>query len=909
MLRQCQRGKGRLQCLWIHSQGYHEQGNPLPASDCERAALLGSSKIVHAQIAGSPVENLPVEIHGDAAAMAERSPFSWNLAIAEYARNGHHARALEIFRAMALEGVAPDRVSCIAILDAFASLGDLSQGEFFHRTVCEASGLGSDVVVATAVLTMYNRCGSVIHARRAFDAMVVRNVVSWSAMIAAYAQRGHPADALELFVRMDHEGVKANAITFVSVLDACASLGAIALGKSIHERIVADGLLGDDVILGNTIVNMYGKCGEVDLAREVFERMEAKNTVTWNTMIAACSRHDRYKEAFALLGEMDLDGLRPNKITLVSVIDACAWMQSISRGRIVHEIVAGEGLESDNAVANALVNLYGKCGKLRAARHALEGIETRDKISWTTLLAAYARHGHGKRAIAVIKRMDHEGVKLDSFTFVNLLESCVAIAGSGKDEARASSEALALGEEIHDRLAESGIELDPVLQTALVDMYGKCGNPDAARRAFDRMRDVRDVTVWNALLAAYVLRDQGKETLGIFARMSLQGVAPDAVTFLSILDACASLAALGLGRLTHSRMLERGLFDRQAVASADLLTTSVINMYAKCGSLADAKAEFAKARRARASDVVAWSAMVAAYSQFGLSEEALRCFYSMQQEGVKPDSVSFVSAIAGCSHSGLVREAVAFFTSLRHDHGIAPTEAHFACLVDLLSRAGWIREAEALMRRAPLGAHHSTWMTLLSACRTYGDLERARRVAARLASLRSGSAYSLLASVFCLSRKWDDVRNARQSLVERGFITQPGCSWIEINNRVYEFFAGDDRLLPREEEIFAELERLCVEIRKAGYERDPIKKVHDHGEQEKKFLLSYHSEKVAVVFGLISTPEGTPLRIVKNIGVCQDCHEVIKCISEVADRVITLRDDRSFHQFSHGSCSCKYPIR
>jgi pentatricopeptide repeat protein len=325
-------------------------------------------------------------------------------------------------------------------------------------------------------------------------------------------------------------------------------------------------------------------------------------------------------------------------------------------------------------------------------------------------------------------------------------------------------------------------------------------------------------------------------------------------------------------------------------------------MYSKCGSIEDAFQTFDVMSER---NVISWNAMIAGCAQHGCGKEALKLFAQMPQAGIEPDHISFVSALSACSHSGLVDEGLQLFDSMCRDYCIAPREVHYACMIDLLGRAGRLDEARDFMKTIPFAPDAYVWGALLGACRLYGNIDLGKHAAECLFQLEPHNAakYVLLSNIYAAAGRWDDVAKVRKIMKDRGVQKQPGCSWIEVKNKVHTFMV-EDKSHPQTEEIYSTLEELARQMEAAGYVPDTNFVLHDVEMEQKEHSLYHHSEKLAIAFGLISTLPGLPVRIIKNLRVCGDCHTATKFISKIVEREIIIRDANRFHHFKDGLCSC-----
>jgi pentatricopeptide repeat protein len=383
----------------------------------------------------------------------------------------------------------------------------------------------------------------------------------------------------------------------------------------------------------------------------------------------------------------------------------------------------------------------------------------------------------------------------------------------------------------------------------------------------------------------------------LFHQMQLSDVALDSVTLVNVLPACANLAALQCCKHIHCYIIVRGFELDVRVVNA------LIDAYAKCGSLQPARQLFDKMSKR---DVVSWNVMIAGYGMDGCGEAAIALFEQMQQTGMKPDEITFIGVLSACSHAGLVDEGCRYFNRMQQDYAIPPTLEHYASMADLLGRAGLLDEARELIETMPIQPDAAVWGALLGACRIHGSVELGERVAGCLFELdpENAGCYVLLSNIYAAASQWEDARKVRVTMKERGVKKPSGCSLIEINYRIHKFIAGD-RSHPQSENIYATLETLAEQIKEAGYVTQPNFVLHDVEEEVKEHMLCSHSEKLAIVFGIISTGHGTPIRITKNLRVCGDCHSATKYISKIVRREIIVRDGRRFHCFKGGLCSCR----
>ena len=744
------------------------------------------------------------------------------------------------------------------------------------------SGMEQNIYVANNLVSLYIKCGDLEAARGVFDKLVKKNVFSWTIIIGGYAKHKGAEKAMELFNQMCQKGVQPNAFTFLSVLKACGNPSALQWGKEVHACVRHAGL-ESDVRVGSALVHMYAKCGSIDDARLAFDKMEERDVVTWTVMIGGLAEHGCGHEAYELFLQMKREGLKPNAITYMSILNACASAGALEWVKEVHRHAREAGFESDVRVGNALVHMYAKCGSIDDARLAFDKMEERDVVTWNVMIGGLAEHGCGHEAYDLFLQMKREGFKPNAITYISILNAC------------ASAGALEWVKEVHRHAHEAGFESDVRVGSALVHMYAKCGSIDDARLAFDKMEE-RDVVTWNVMIGGLAEHGCGHEAYELFLQMKREGLKPDAFTYASILNACASAGDLEWVKEVHRHAREAGFESDVRVGNA------LVHMYAKCGSIADARLTFDKMEER---DVVTWNVMIGGLAQHGCGHEALEVFRSMIADGVKPNEISFVAVLSACSHSGLVDEGRRLFLAMTQDYGIEPTVVLCNCMVDVVGRAGHLEEAKLFIDKMPVEPNEATWGALLGACRTYGNVDLGKLAANELLKLepKDASAYVLLSNIYAAAGKCEEVLWVRTMMQERGIRKEPGRSWIEVDNKVHDFVVGDTSH-SEAKEIYAELRRLSETIKANGYIPDTRLVLRNIEEEEKELALCSHSEKLAIAYGLMRTPLGQPIRVFKNLRVCSDCHTATKFISKAIEREIVVRDANRFHHFQDGVCSC-----
>ncbi|GJN21301.1 hypothetical protein PR202_gb08766 [Eleusine coracana subsp. coracana] len=443
-----------------------------------------------------------------------------------------------------------------------------------------------------------------------------------------------------------------------------------------------------------------------------------------------------------------------------------------------------------------------------------------------------------------------------------------------------------------------GATLDTVSWNTILSGYGKSGDLLAAREVFGRMPE-RSLISWSAMIDSCVRAGEFSEALMVFDRMIREGFRPDVVVLVSVLKACAHLGAIERGRWIHRFLETERLKGRPGNV---MLETALVDMYCKCGCLEEAWQVF---DGVQSGDVVLWNAMIGGLAMNGHGEHALECFRRMLDQNFAPNESTFVAVLCACTHTGHVEEGKKIFESMK-GHGVEPRREHYGCLADLIGRAGLVEEAEAVLLDMPMEPHASQWGALMSSCRMHNNINVGERVGKRLIELEpeDGGRYVVLFNLYAVNGLWEDARAVRQMMEERGAKKETGLSFIEWNGLVHKFISGDTRH-PQTSLIYGLLQDMEQRLQLIGYVKDTSQVIMDMDDEEDKGItLSYHSERLALAFGILNIPHGMPIRIVKNLRVCRDCHMHAKLVSKLYQREIIVRDRHRFHLFRDGVCSC-----
>lgn len=738
--------------------------------------------------------------------------------------------------------------------------------------------------------------------------------------------------------------------TIIGYLNSPAS--SLFQTQQAHAHILKTGLLFEPHAT-TKLLSLYANHLRFNDAHLVLNSLQDPDISSFSTLIYAYSKFNRFGEALCLFSKMLSTGLVPDTRVVPCVVKACSGLLAVRIGQQVHGLVLAFGLVWDSFVVSSLLHFYVKCGKLSYAHKLLDCMREPGVSSWSALLAGYARKGNVGETKVVFDKMVKAGIEFNCVTWNGLiaglnqsgnhLEAVYALRdmhsrGFEPDGVSVSSglsavgdlEDVVMGTQIHDYVIKQGLGSDKWILSALIDMYGKCSCTFEMSRVFNEMGDVDlgacnaliagfsrnglvdealsvfknfkgqgmelNVVTWTSMIASCSQHGKDTEALELFREMQTVGVKPNAVTIPCLLPACGNIAALRHGKAAHGFSLRTGISCNVYVCSA------LIDMYANCGRIQAARRCLDGMRKP---NLVCWNAMMGGYAMHGKAKEVIDIFHLMQNNGQKPDFISFTSLLSACSHSGLTEEGKQYFRSMSREYGIEARVEHYACMVTLLGRAGKLDEAYSIIRKMPLKPDACVWGALLSSCRVHHKTSLAEIAANELFQLEPNNPgnYILLSNLYASRSKWHEVAKLRDKMKCIGLRKNPGCSWIEIKNKIYMLLAGDNSI-PQMDQIVDKLDRLSREMKKSGHSPITDLVLQDVEDQEKELILCGHSEKLAVVFGLLNTLPGTPIQIMKNLRICGDCHVVIKFISSYEAREILVRDTKRFHHFKDGVCSC-----
>ncbi|KAK4270936.1 hypothetical protein QN277_019700 [Acacia crassicarpa] len=610
---------------------------------------------------------------------------------------------------------------------------------------------------------------------------------------------------------------------------------------------------------------------------------------------------------------------RTDQILRKNLIALLQKSKHMNHARSIHAKIIRKGIDQDPFLVFELVRLYCKISSIEYATKVFHCTENPNVYLYTALIDGLVSLGLHSDALNLYTKMVNELIFPDEYAITSVLKACSLLLD------------LDYGRGVHCQVVKSGLGLNRSIALKLIELYGKCGRLEDARNLFDEMseRDVvacsvlitcyfdhgltqeamslfnklqsSDTVYWTAVIDGLVKNGELNKGLEIFREMQAKNVKPNEVTIVCVLSACMQLGALELGRWVHMYMNKCNIKMNRFVGGA------LINMYSRCGDIDTAKLLFKELEEVR--DLTTYNSMIMGLAMHGKSIEAIELFREMIiMRRLRPNGVTFVGVLNACSHGGLVEQGYEIFQSMETQYGIEPQVQHYGCIVDLLARVGKLEEAYDFIGKMGVPLDSRMLCSLLSACKIHRNAKIGDRVAKLLSDrdFTESGAYIMLANYYASSGRWNYAAKVREKMEkEAGMLKEPGCSSIEINSIIHEFFSGDLRH-PQRKRIYEKLEELNYLTRLQGYVPETELALHDvEDDRQKEWALAVHSEKLAICYGLISTEPGTTLRIMKNLRICNDCHSMIKLIAKITSRKIVVRDRNRFHHFENGVCSCK----
>ncbi|KAF6155512.1 hypothetical protein GIB67_017867 [Kingdonia uniflora] len=872
--------------------------------------------------------------------VCEKGVLTYAALIGSYRRNERWGDVISVAGLMVHQGFQPDKFLLPTVLKACAVLKVLRVGRIVHGFVVRRK-LELDVFVGNALIDMYSNCGDLGSSRVVFDTIPKRDVVSWTSLISAYmnvglldevrnvyelmqlsgmkldviswnslvsgfarngeideavqlleemgekgikpgvsswngiisgcVQNGYFEDALDVYGKMLWSSVDPNAVTNVSVISACAGLLDLNLGRAIHACVIKCEIAGN-IFVGGSLISLYSKCGRTDFAEKVFAEIKKKNTAVWNEMIGAYVNEEKMSKAKGFFKLMKNDGPQPDLITYNTMLGGYAREEQKEEAYLLLLEMSQIDLKPNLVSLNVLISGFQQSGLSEEALKLFRLMQSQPNTIFPNGLKSHTNFP---------SKVLNAPVKPNPVTTASALAACADLHFCRQ------------GREIHAYVVRSGFESNIYVSSALVDMYAKCHDIYSSTKIFYRIDD-KNTVAWNILMAGLVKNKKAEEALKLFPKMLGDALAPSLTTLVILLSACSYISALRLGRELHGYIMKSG-FNVFTIT----LGTSLVDMYAKCGNIIEARRVFESVVE---KDIALYNAMISGYSFHGSACDAFALFEELERLSIKPDHITFTALLSACTREGLVEEGWQYFNSLENTHGIKPSLEHFTCMVGIMGRAGLLEEALDFMGRTPYVPDACMWSTLLKACRHHSNPEIGERAAKALFDLEPNnvSNYITLSNIYTVAGMWDSAKSVRSIMKDRGLMAISECSFIDVNNTLYAFKGGENSH-PELEDILGTWDKFATKMEHAGFR--PLNPVFDD-ERELDLFSCLHTEKLAVCFGIITSNAHRPIRISKNLRMCIDCHTSVKYISKIDEREVFVKDGSFYHHFKNGICSC-----
>lgn len=698
--------------------------------------------------------------------------------------------------------------------------------------------------------------------------------------------RASPFDSLSVYnTLLRKTGFAPDNFTFSFIISAfsgsSSSLSEI-VAVLLHGHAIVSGF-GSDVFVGSALVDAYARFSKIRHAYKVFDRIPDPDTVSWNTLLSGLVKNCCFDESLGIFRDMVGRKKRLDSTTLVVVLSAVAELQHLRAGMMLQALAMKVGCHFYEHVITCLVSLYSKCGDVLTARLLFELIGKPDLVACNAMISGFSCNDETEQSVQLFQELLLSEPRVSSSTLVGLIPVFYPFGR------------LDLTRSIHGFCVKSGFTSNSSVSTALTTVYSRVNELELARNLFEETPE-KPLAAWNAMISGYAQNGQTEMAISLFHDMKKLDIRPNPVTVTIILSACAQLGVLGLGKWVH------GLIKEESFEPSIYVSTALIDMYMKCGSIEEAKKLFDSMGE---KNIVTWNAMISGYGLHGHGTEALKLYQEMLDSGIPPTGVTYLSLLYACSHAGLVKEGERIFHSMIYEHGFEPKSEHYACMVDILGRGGRLEDAVEFINKMPMKPGPAQWGALLGACMIHKDTSLARLASDRLFHLDPDNVgyHVLLSNIYSTSSHYSQAASLRQVVKKRNLTKTPGCTLIEVKGQPH-VFTSSDQSHPQSEVIYAMLERLMGRMKGAGYLAETVTALHDVEEEEKELMVKVHSEKLAIAFGLIMSEEGDEIRIIKNLRVCLDCHNFTKFVSKITLRKITVRDANRFHHFEHGDCSC-----
>ncbi|XVF01723.1 hypothetical protein REPUB_Repub04eG0113200 [Reevesia pubescens] len=602
----------------------------------------------------------------------------WNSIIKHQTKLKNDHAILSAFTYMESLGLTPNKATLPLVLKACAKLNAVETGKRIHLSLLNTN-LIEDVRVATAIIDFYSKRGFLEDARKAFNEMGERDLVSWNAMISGYAGCGEFKEVVFLVMTMQREGFKPNSRTLVAMLLVCEEVADVRLGKAIHGYCLRNGLFDLDPHVGTALIGFYLSF-DVRASHLVFDLMAVRNTICWNAMIMGYFDVGESFKALKLFEKMLMDGVAFDSVTLLALVQACAEFGSLELGNQIHQMAIKFSYSNDLFIVNALINMYAQIGSLMSACKLFDVTLTRDVALWNSMISAYVDYNYYEEASSLFIKMRTEGNKEDVRTMVIMFSLCAK-----------SADGLKKGKSLHAHASKSGMEMDINLGNAMLNMYAEQNCIHSVKKVFSKMNNV-DVISYNTLILALARNNLGSEAWEVFAIMRESDVKPNSYTVISILAACKDETCLNIGRSIHGFVIKQGIEVNVP------LNTSLTDMYINCGDEATARNLFESCPNR---DLISWNALIATYVKNNQAHDAFLIFSRMISE-VEPNSVTIINILSSCTHLAHLPQGQCLHGyMIRRESSLGCNLSLENAFITMYARCGSMQNAEKIFKTLP----------------------------------------------------------------------------------------------------------------------------------------------------------------------------------------------------------------
>ncbi|KAJ6387021.1 hypothetical protein OIU78_016867 [Salix suchowensis] len=713
---------------------------------------------------------------------------------------------------------------------------------------------------ATSLRLAENPSEKSTYSRGLLTTKSVMDVSKVNRIIKECTEDGFFEDAIRVYLDFIECGFPVEEFRFFPCLiKAFGGLHDVNKGKQIHGHLLKFGFL-QDIFVKNSLLGMYWKCGAAEDAVEMFERMEKRDSVSWNTMISGFCQSGEHVKSLVMFRRMitECGGSYHNRVACLAALSSCASIKCSIHGLEIHGFLVKNGLDSDEFLVSGLIEMYMKCGDIKNAENVFERIRDnelvgRNMVVWNVMILGYVSNECLSLALELFVEMLKLGISPDSSTVVAVLVLCSQLLD------------LAVGKQIHGLILSLGLDDDVRVGTALMEMYFKCGDPKTSLQIFKRSQNY-NLVMWGSVMLNCAQNGYPNEALQFFSEFMLDCGFPDPDILLAALRACSFLSLKPRGMAIHGFAIKMG-FDsdvfcadealkafrdmqskkikpntvtmacilsvcthlpvmilckevhcyllRQWFETNALVNNSLISAYAKCGDIRSSWTVFEKLP---VRNEVAWNSILLGFGMHGCTDEMFATFEKMKKTNIKPDHGTFTSLLSTCSHSGKVDAGWKYFNSMMEDYNLEPRVEQYTCMVDLLGRAGYLNQAYDLIMSMPCSPDDRIWGSLLASCKNHGNTKLAEVAANHIFELDPSSVgyRVLLTNLYEDSGNLNEVFRVRTEMKQMGLKKQPGCSWIEVSNSMHIFVAGDYSHA-QSEDIYATIESLSLEMKRVGY--------------------------------------------------------------------------------------------